>query len=127
LKPTWVEGIIGAFILWRILAYRQWQLDVTGASGRTYTLFKASRDPIDKHFEIDYRADGFSVADREIAEADLVTWGAPLATARRCTVMKVCGATNVRATRFWRFYHAHATRCATFKLRSDGSWSKEVR
>jgi len=120
-----VEGIVAALILWRILVYRQWQLDVTGASGRTYTLFRANRDTFEKHsFEIIYWADGFSVEERDVAESDLVRWGAPFATARGCTQIEVCAATNVRATRFGRFYRS---RSATFTRRADGSWSKEGR
>jgi hypothetical protein len=117
-------AVVVSLFLWSVFKYRNFKFVVTGASGHAHTVFRASLEPgVDRPFKIIYWADGYSAGERDIAASDLLTWGIPFATARRCSHIEICAATNVRAGRFVRRYELQ---CTPFRRSADGSWSKEA-
>ena len=115
-------GVVVSLFLWSVVKYHNFKFVVTGASGRAHTVFRASLEPgVDRPFRIIYWADGYSAGERDIAASDLLIWGIPFATARRCSQIDICAATNVRVGRFVRRYELQ---CTAFGRSADGSWSK---
>lgn len=115
---------LGALLLlWGVARYRKWKYVVTGASGRSYTVFRAHRQPgTGNRFELVYSAEGMSLEERNVAETELLIWATDLAQAHRCDRIEICAASRVQEGRILRRYYSE---CTEFIRQADGSWGRD--